>query len=105
MGPSQGQRAMLGGSEFVFWEILANGAGQKKNKRLESDSLIYVFLSLRYFWASRVSIKAFTMIRDHSLVLESFRETKLKILKIVFQEMRSSKPLDSPHRLCKILQH
>ena len=33
MGPSQGQRAMLGGPEFVFWEILANGAGQKKNKK------------------------------------------------------------------------
>ena len=32
MGPSQGQRAMLGGPEFVFWEILANGAGQKKIK-------------------------------------------------------------------------
>ena len=30
MGPSQGQRAMLGGLEFEFWEILANGAGQKK---------------------------------------------------------------------------
>ena len=30
MGPSQGQRAMLGGPEFVFWEILANGGGQKK---------------------------------------------------------------------------
>ena len=33
MGPSQDQRAMLGGPEFVFWEILANGAGQKKNKK------------------------------------------------------------------------
>ena len=32
MGPSQGQRAMLGGPEFVFWEILANGGGQKKSK-------------------------------------------------------------------------
>ena len=32
MGTSQGQRAMLGGPEFVFWEILANGAGQKKIK-------------------------------------------------------------------------
>ena len=42
MGPSQGQRAMLGGPEFVFWEILANGAGPKKMK-LESDSLIHVF--------------------------------------------------------------
>ena len=30
-------------------------------------------------------------------------ETKTKILKVVFQEMRSSKLLDSPHRLCKIL--
>ena len=35
MGPLQGQRAMLGGPEFVFWEILANGAGQKKIKKLE----------------------------------------------------------------------
>ena len=32
MGPSQGQRAMLGGPEFVFWEILANGGSQKKLK-------------------------------------------------------------------------
>ena len=32
MGPSQGQRAMLGHPEFVFWEILANGGGQKKLK-------------------------------------------------------------------------
>ena len=32
MGPLQGQRAMLGGPEFVFWEILANGGGQKKSK-------------------------------------------------------------------------
>ena len=30
MGPLQGQRAMLGGPEFVFWEILANGADQKE---------------------------------------------------------------------------
>ena len=29
IGPSQGERAMLGGPEFVFWEILANGGGQK----------------------------------------------------------------------------
>ena len=36
MDPSQGQRAMLGGPEFVFWEILANGAGHKKDKKLES---------------------------------------------------------------------
>ena len=43
MGPLQGQRAMLGGPEFVFWEILANGASQKKDKRLESDSLVYIF--------------------------------------------------------------
>ena len=41
MGPSQGQRAMLGGPEFVFWEILTNGAGQKKIKKLESDPLIH----------------------------------------------------------------
>ena len=103
MGPLQGQRTMLGGPEFVFWEILANGAGQKKDKKLESDSLIYVFLKTKIFRALRVSIKAFTMIRDHSLVLESVRETKMKILKAVFQEMRTSKFLDSPHRLCKIL--
>ena len=35
MGPLQGQRAMLGGPEFVFWEIQANGADQKKIKKLE----------------------------------------------------------------------
>ena len=32
MGPSQGQRAMLGGPEFGFLEIVANGAVQKKMK-------------------------------------------------------------------------
>ena len=32
MGPLQGHRAMLGDPEFVFWEILANGGGQKKSK-------------------------------------------------------------------------
>ena len=32
MGPSQGQRAILGGPEFGFWDILTNGAGQKKLK-------------------------------------------------------------------------
>ena len=32
MGTSQGQRDMIGGPECVFWEILANGAGQKKIK-------------------------------------------------------------------------
>ena len=44
MGPSRGQRAMLGGPELVFWEILANGAGQKNNKKLESNSLIHIFI-------------------------------------------------------------
>ena len=44
MGPLQGQRAMLGGPEFVFWEILANRASQKKNKKLESESLIHGLL-------------------------------------------------------------
>ena len=32
MGSSQGQRAMLGGPEFGFGEILATEAGQKKIK-------------------------------------------------------------------------
>ena len=32
MGPWQGDRALLGGLEFGFREILANGAGQKKLK-------------------------------------------------------------------------
>ena len=32
MGPLQEERALLGGPEYVFWEILANGAGQKKIK-------------------------------------------------------------------------
>ena len=65
----------------------------------------FFFKDLGIFWASRLSIKAFIMLRDHGLVLESFRETKHKILKVVFQEMGSSKLLNSPHRLCKILQH
>ena len=30
MGPWQGDRALIGGLEFRFREILANGAGQKK---------------------------------------------------------------------------
>ena len=30
MGPWQGDRALLGGLEFGFREILANGAGSKK---------------------------------------------------------------------------
>ena len=32
MGPLQGQRAMLGGPEFLFGEILPNGGGQQKSK-------------------------------------------------------------------------
>ena len=32
MGPLQGQRAMLGGPEFLFGGILANGGGQEKSK-------------------------------------------------------------------------
>ena len=32
MRPLWDQRAMLGGPEFVFWEILANGGDQKKSK-------------------------------------------------------------------------
>ena len=43
MGPSQGQRAMLGGPEFVFWEILANGAGQKKIKNCNQTHLFMGF--------------------------------------------------------------
>ena len=35
MGPWQGDKALLGGLEFVFREILANGAGQKKIKKLK----------------------------------------------------------------------
>ena len=31
MGPSQGERALLGGPDYGFRKILANGAGQKKN--------------------------------------------------------------------------
>ena len=40
MGPSQGQRAMLGDPEFVFWEILANGGGQKKSKNWNDISCL-----------------------------------------------------------------
>ena len=32
MGPSQGERPLLRGPEYGFSEILANGAGQKKQK-------------------------------------------------------------------------
>ena len=32
MGPLQGDRALLGGLEYGFREILANGAGQNKLK-------------------------------------------------------------------------
>ena len=49
MGPLQGQRVILGGPEFGFWEILANGAGQKKLIKLESNSLIHVFLKTKRF--------------------------------------------------------
>ena len=35
MRPLQGDRALLGGLEFGFREILANGAGQKKLKELK----------------------------------------------------------------------
>ena len=41
---------MLEGPEFVFWEILANGAGQKKNRKFESESLIHVFLKTKRFF-------------------------------------------------------
>ena len=37
MEPSWGQRAMLGGPEFVFWEILANQKKQKTGIRLPSS--------------------------------------------------------------------
>ena len=32
MGTWKGDRALLGGLEFGFWEIQANGASQKKLK-------------------------------------------------------------------------
>ena len=34
MGPLQGERALLGGPDYGFRKILANGAGQKKIKNL-----------------------------------------------------------------------
>ena len=32
MGPSQGERTLLGGPDYGFRKILANGAGQEKLK-------------------------------------------------------------------------
>ena len=50
MEPSQGQRVMLGGPEFVFWEILANGAGQKKIKNWNQTPQFMFFLKTKRFF-------------------------------------------------------
>ena len=41
-------------------------------------------------WPLKVSIEAFDMFRGHSLVLEPLREINIKILKTVYQKMKSS---------------
>ena len=55
MEPSQGQRAMLGGPEFVFWEIIANGAGQIK----KSGIRLHVFLKTKRFFGLQDSQSKF----------------------------------------------
>ena len=49
MGPSQGQRAMLGGPRFGYLEILANGAVQKWIKIGIKLSNSWVFLKTKRF--------------------------------------------------------
>ena len=45
-------------------------------------------------WALKLLIKAFNMVRDYGLVLESFRGTKIIILETDFQKMLSVKLLN-----------
>ena len=67
--------------------------------------MIYGFFTrLRDFVGFKVSIKALDMVTDHGLVFDSFRDTKIKILKIAFQKIRSAKLLNFHQRLCKFLQ-
>ena len=65
MGPSQGQRAMLGGPEFVFWEILANGADQKKSKNWNDIKLFWISNRLWCF------IHEFDFIRYYTVYVKS----------------------------------
>ena len=65
MGPSQGQRAMLGHPEFVFWEILANGGGQKKSKNWNDISCSEISNRLWPF------IHDFNAIRSYVVCVES----------------------------------
>ena len=51
-------------------------------------------LDQNILWALKVLIKAFKMVRDYGLMLESFRGTKIKILETDFQKMWSAKLLN-----------
>ena len=74
MGPSQGQRAMLGGPEFVFWEILANGGGQKKSKNWNDISCSEISNRLWHF------IHDFNAIRSYIVCVESLEVWKTSSL-------------------------
>ena len=74
MGPLQGQRAMLGGPEFVFWEILANGGGQKKSKNWNEISFSEVSNRLWHF------IHDFNAIRSYTVCVESLEVWKTSSL-------------------------
>ena len=80
MGPSQGDRALLGGSEYRLVEILQNGAYQKNIKNLFDP------------WCSQLYKDSSQLYYD--LALHSLLE-KLWITWIVVQ---NSKPLNAPLR-------
>ena len=41
MGPLQGERVLLGGPDYGFRKILANGAGQKKIRNLNKTPVFF----------------------------------------------------------------
>ena len=45
-GTLEGEKALLGGPEYGFRKILANGAGPEKLKTLESNPIIHGFFGL-----------------------------------------------------------
>ena len=74
MGTSQGQRAMLGHPEFVFWEILANGGGQKKSKNWNETRCSEISNRLWHF------IHDFNAIRSYTVYVESLEVWKTSSL-------------------------
>ena len=42
MGPLQGERALLGGPDYGFRKILANGAGQKKKQKTKMTHAVLI---------------------------------------------------------------